>query len=189
MRYWLATPSGSAYVGPVRQIFVASTLQNGDVEDPITHLPIHWTWQSRAVAGTAGIITGIDAFYVTMLHERRHIKQILDSEQLPYWRKNGPARDGAANAGWSWNTPSSSPHYNHWAVGPDGVFGTADDVDLDPPPRTDLGKVPDGLDLTGGYSSVEAQAQSVETVPDNTMARLDWGHPGKNHKTINKAND
>jgi hypothetical protein len=192
MRYWFATPSGSPYAGPIRQVYVASTLAKGDVPDSTTGLPIDWTWQSRASA-SSGTTSGIDAFHVTMLHERWHIKQILDSEQLPYWKKNGPARDGAAKSGWAWNISPGGSDDNHFDPGSDGSpGGTGADADTDLDSDLDgLGKDPrpGGKDLDNGYSSVELQARSVETEPDNTKARLDWGNPGKNHKTVNNAND
>jgi hypothetical protein len=183
---------GSGTTEPVRRIFIAADLKEGD------GIPIRteWEWHNRAVTTDTppvvhdNLITGIDAFYVTMLHERRHVTQIKDSDKLPFWKRNGLAQDGVAYSGWAWDTTTHPPYDNHFDPGPDGVKGGGNDTDLDDD-LDYLGKDPrpGGMDFDGGFNGVEHQAREVETVADNTKAALDWGSPGKNHQTINNPHN
>jgi hypothetical protein len=207
------------YAGPTRRINIAPDLKDGDARD-YNNLPAPWYWTSRAVSNSgsivnAGKISGIDAFFVTIKHEQRHVAQITYSEQMPYWQRNGVARDGVSNSGWSWNVPAVDARYNHLDPGSDGApggTGAAADTDLDQThnhtatnhgatgTHFDLGKDlrTGGLDLTGGFrdtpgdpqnTAVEKQAREVETEKDHGKASFDWGNPGKNHQSINNPND
>jgi hypothetical protein len=111
---------------------------------------------------------------------------------LPFWKRNGLARDNAPYSGWSWLVPPTHSYYNHFDPGPDGIKGGGNDTDLDDEtPPDDLGMDPrsGGKDFDGGFNDIEQQAREVETVADHTKAALDWGSPGKNHQTINNPND
>jgi hypothetical protein len=150
--------------------------------------------------------SGIDVFVDTVLHEKKHVEQIDLADTLVTMTAGTPWQNG-----WSWNQPD----HNHWTVGADGLagvgtvdddgdtvvdnliptgsgeLGAGDDVRLDDgtvhlwPPS--LGAKP--APPRAGGSPVEDQAYNVEPDDEDAQAALDWGKPGKQHKTINKYND
>jgi hypothetical protein len=150
--------------------------------------------------------TGIDVFIDTVLHEKKHVVQIDLADTLVTMTAGTPWQHG-----WSWNQPD----HNHWSVGSDGLpgIGNVDDdgdsmVDnLTPSGAGELGFGDDGRLDDGtadrwpsslgakppppwaGGSAIEDQAYNVEPDDENAQAALDWGNPGKQHKTLNKYND
>jgi hypothetical protein len=186
----------TGYNGPRDAIYVSSLLAPGDGLNGNSF----WFWTNRAVQpdGTSvnsNITSGIDAFHTTILHERRHVRQITDSNQLPFWKRNGLARDNAPYSGWSWGRLLGDPYYNHFDP-VDGIIGNGNDINLDDD-QDDLGKDPrdptnkdfDQEFNNGADWALEYQAREVETTTDNAKAELDWGSPGKNHQTVNNPNN
>lgn len=134
-------------------------------------------------------VTGIDAFHTTVLHERRHVQQIIDNNTLPFYSGvTGVSRE-AKESGWSWCHRGRliRPHnsrYNHFDPGPNGQPGGGNDTNLDVD-FDGLGKDPraGGADFDNGMN-LETQAQKEEKNAQDAFANEDWGYPGKNHKTI-----
>ncbi len=84
--------------------------------------------------------TGIDAFADLILHEARHVTQVIEHNGLnPY----DVATLGGARIGWSWcdmgmvfkrtRANIEAYGYNHFQAGPDGEPGTAGEDDDNPP--------------------------------------------------------
>ncbi|MDD2709470.1 MAG: hypothetical protein PHV34_15900 [Verrucomicrobiae bacterium] len=148
--------------------------------------------------------TGIDTFEDTYQHERHHRVQIGQADNVVGITAKTPWRHG-----WSWN----AANHNHWAKGPDAQPGAAG-IDDDGNGKTDdlivsgpgeLGKGDDVLLDLGfdwpiafgplppvpwaGGGPIEDQAYNHEPDNENHRASVDWGDPGKQHKTLNKYDD
>lgn len=81
--------------------------------------------------------------------------------------------------------------------------GGSDDVNLEAPnpasvtlPTSDWptawGPIPAGAGPGGSYiggDHIEQQAFQQETSAEHALARQDWGHPGKNHRTLDRFDD
>ena len=157
--------------------------------------------------GVGENFSGIDNFTGTIFHELKHVEQIVRADVL--LPTNGA---DSFRYGWSWNP---LPH-NHWAKGPDnawGVVGVDDDSDsiIDNSkiiPNFEAGQGDDvSLQDPAWLSWPSAWPYPTPSYPglhpieneavnfadsqhdENKSARLDWGSPGKNHKTIDKYDD
>jgi hypothetical protein len=75
--------------------------------------------------------------------------------------------------------------YNHFEDTDGSLDFSAGDVDLD----TDMDAVCNEYELSYVGGSLEDDALAVETIPDNTFTPDDWGSPGKQHETLDKADD
>jgi hypothetical protein len=149
--------------------------------------------------------TGIDTFEDTYLHEGHHTRQISLADQVVGIILGTPWRYG-----WAWNQRAL---HNLWTVGLDGqsgVVGVDDDGDgeIDNLATTGPGELGNGddvlLDLGRDWpqafgplppepraerSPIEHEAYNREPDNENQRAALDWGNPGKQHKTLNKYDD
>lgn len=148
--------------------------------------------------------TGIDTFEDTYLHERHHTNQISRADAVVGIIPLSPWRFG-----WSWNEDA----HNHWGRGPDGQPGAAG-VDDDGDGATDNllttgpGELGNGDDVLldrghdwpqafgllpplpwAGGGPIEDEAYNREPDNENQRAALDWGNPGKQHRTLNRYDD
>lgn len=119
------------------------------------------------------IVTGIDLFRNTILHENVHVKQIAlaDGELGSY---NGQAGTIWAS-GWSWNDRNWNNHHYPSSV----QFGQTVHLDVN------NNDVPD----TWEPYSIEGAAYLSETSDEHTFWQSDWGDPGKQHKTLKRFDD
>jgi trimeric autotransporter adhesin len=114
--------------------------------------------------------TGIDCFANVILHERVHVSQIL--EYNPYILQEPTQDTSNSSMFWSFTIPETNPFWNHTHP------FTGEDLDQN---RND---VPDAHQHNAyGQQAVEAVAIEAMTIPDDEYAHLDWGAPGKNHRT------
>jgi hypothetical protein len=156
-----------------------------------------WIWPT----GSLEPLEGMDCFYNLILHEAEHVSQIDRADDVV-----GLVPDTCWRYGWSWNQPS----HNHWSVGEDGQPGRAG-VDDDGDGQVDNQRI-DGPGEMGAQGSddvrlcdetypawplafgtpppggnpIEIQADERMTIPKNYYWTLDWGNPGKQHKTNRK---
>lgn len=158
------------------------------------------TFPHQACIGI-GPFTGIDVFRNTFLHERQHVRQIVQADAVV-----GTHAGTCWQNGWSWNAAG----HNHWRLGHGRVAGAATGICPPGGPGT-LGAAGSGdvrLDTTvhhwpdawgappaapvGGYCQghpIEHQAYQQMTGREHGLARYDWGDPGKNHRTRRRWND
>ena len=149
--------------------------------------------------------SGIDLFLATCFHENVHVRQIKEADALCP-QSNG---NDCFRYGWSWGQFA----HNHWSKGPDGEWGVAgldDDRngiidDADPNPTFEPGY---GDDETLSRSKIDDRSRDwpiekpmpspdFEAVPEESeavnetdaaidedqYALLDWGNPGKQHRS------
>jgi hypothetical protein len=163
-----------------------------------------------AIAGLHGPLTGIDLFENTVLHESEHVAQIARADPVV-----GIHAGTCWKGGWSWNVAN----HNHWSLGPGraagaggictpagpGTMGAPGSGDVlleaaNPPgvglPTSDWptawGPIPAPAGPGGTYiggDHIEQQAFQKETSAEHTRARVDWGDPGKNHRTRDRWDD
>ena len=120
------------------------------------------------------LYSGIDRFLATVYHEAKHVEQIRSADFLV------PRATAGAQwkNGWSWNF---RPH-NHWTESgePLEMPLKVDWPKAWPLPFPDLGPTP-----------IESEAVNyADGIHDeNKEARRDWGHPGKNHQTLDRWDD
>jgi len=139
-------------------------------------------------------VEGIDLFANIVLHELRHTVQFDENDNAL-----GPL-NGMAGTVWASGWSFKQIPDNHWALGPDGqpgVAGVDDDMDGEIDEMTDLSELGFGDDVDldvntndiydglpyNADNSIEEDASRAETVADDTFWQLDWGDPGKQHKT------
>ena len=153
--------------------------------------------------GCGVLVSGIDGFLATAIHENMHIQQIARADPLvpsvACWRY-----------GYSWNQGAS---HNHYGPGPDGLWGPApgvaaaavsatppfvagqgDDVSIDASDHwpTSFGAQPANFAANPTLHPIEREAvhaSDAVVAADHHFARQDWGDPGKNHGTLNKWDD
>jgi hypothetical protein len=148
---------------------------------------------SGSAYGVGKLLSGIDCFIGTLIHEWMHTDQIRRADQLvPHvrcWR-----------FGYSWNRPV----HNHWRSGrPDGRWGhppiRTHEVNIQPPFQIGQGADqdidhpahdhwPDTWPLPASMTGLhpieqEAVNHSDNNINENQYARQDWADPGKNHLT------
>jgi hypothetical protein len=130
-----------------------------------------------------------------------HIQQIARADPLvpgvACWRH-----------GYSWNQGAS---HNHWAQGPDGLWGPppgvataavsttppfvagqGDDVTIDSSDHWPIAFGAEPAAFASALHAIEREAvhaSDATVAADHTFARQDWGDPGKNHGTLNKWDD
>jgi hypothetical protein len=121
--------------------------------------------------GSNKLITGVDTFRTVVVHEQRHVTQIIENNQLPFYNLVSGVSRNAAASGWSFNVNKKDPRYNHFSIGPDNIWKTIDDVNLDPD-NDDLGTNPQGADFDAGSGGVEPQAWASETNVEHDLARI-----------------
>ena len=150
--------------------------------------------------------SGIDTFSDTCLHEGFHSLQVSRADMVV-----GIIPSTVWRFGWSWG----ANNHNHWSVGIDGKLGVAgrdddgngnvDDMLITSPGELghgddellDRGLGQDWPTVFGplppqpwaGGNAIEDAAYNIEHDNENEHALLDWGSPGKQHKTINKYDD
>lgn len=219
--YWIQTPAGTAgtaefrYDSTLAAAFFGQTpaifnwrLYEG-VRERVSISALSITKDTR-LDGSNQIVTGIDLFRTTLLHEARHVRQVIDHNRLnPYNVSVGRAR-----IGWSFSDGGvplqrtraniTAGLYNHFTAGPDGRPGRAgvdDDGDGliderdefiaglgDTTVGDDTDLDPDGDRINVGDPHpnvaeplVEPQAEAAETNLQDGMREHDWGNPGKRH--------
>ncbi|WP_148314650.1 hypothetical protein [Sorangium cellulosum] len=148
--------------------------------------------------GVGNQVSGIDNFVSTLYHESRHVDQISRADTLvPNVR--------CWQYGYSWNKP-----HNHWAPGPDGLWGPppgtatasvatappfepggGDDASIDHPSWVhwpNVWPLPNPIRI---FHPIEEDAvlYADARVSEGDFADHDWGDPGKNHMTLLKYND
>jgi hypothetical protein len=143
--------------------------------------------------------TGIDRFADTILHEARHVKQVIEHNGL---NPHNVATASGAKIGWSWCTIHAvviarnraniqAARYNHFQTGPDGKPGKAgfDDDSDGPIDEFDLDEFIAGPDDTVTEDDIDLDPDgdnwgTVPTEPDpNQNADGDgvtpeWDNPG-----------
>jgi len=157
--------------------------------------------------GVGEEFSGIDQYVGTVIHEAEHVAQVARADQLvPTGQAGSPWQFG-----WSFNQGGA---HNHWTLGPDGQpgvagvdddgdgtvdnvipggpgeLGSGDDVDLTHPTTTSRNWAaawPPPVPLIY-FLELEAEAINASDAANNEHdhARSDWGHPGKNHQTVDK---
>jgi hypothetical protein len=147
--------------------------------------------EAQGTDTAGGTTTGIDAFEDTVVHENFHaVNQTVGYTNTAF----GLGIDGASNVAdnhWSFNIakPAVRPVpplpagrvYNHYRdLNGDGDFKDAGE-DLDD----------DGDDVINAAEpgSLEGLANASEPNDEDSLARQDWGDPGKNHATLNNYDD
>jgi hypothetical protein len=104
-----------AYTGPRERVLLAANVTGRDMRRD----------------GSGQIVTGIDLFRTTLLHENRHVTQVLEHNALNPW----DVSVGGARIGWSFSDNAApqlrtraniqAGRYNHFQAGPDGQPGVA----------------------------------------------------------------
>ncbi len=175
----------STYAGPIDRVRVGPATTGSDPRRD----------------GSAQVVTGIDLFANTLLHENRHVRQVNDNNAQPYYTGVTGAIAAAPHTGWSFNylfipppaAPGGPPAYwNHFR-------DTNTNNAFDPPPGADTDLDPDRDDLAtslepsasdrakcathAANGDIECQAELTERSKEDKFLKVDWGSPGKQHLT------
>lgn len=166
--------------------------------------PDSGTQTYAAGVSTYHLVTGIDCFANTIVHENYHVTQIAQADAVLGGLNGKPFT--VWRYGWSWAATTN----NHWTLGTDGKTGRAnidddangridneldltelgaagsDDVDLDVN-NDDIpdswGPQPPAPVWAGILHPAEGAAYQSSNIPQNTNWQSDWGSAGKRHRT------
>ena len=96
----------------------------------------------------------------------------------------------APGTGWTFGVPDTDEIWNHFTDEGDGVLGPGDVVldedsdDLFDPIEPSLIEKATCVIAIGFFTpDIECQAGLAETSPEDSFADVDWGDPGKQHRT------
>lgn len=149
--------------------------------------------------GVGILLSGVDHFIGTAIHEEKHTLQIVAANALV-------PRTRCWRFGYSWNQPTS----NHWRSGhPEGKWGNPpiDISRVNTRPPLQIGAGADiyidhpawamwpavwPLPVVLAPHPIEQEACDTadqHMVADHKYARDDWADPGKNHLTVDKWDD
>ena len=154
--------------------------------------------------GVGILLSGVDNFIGTVIHEAEHVDQIARADALL-------SSGDSFQYGWSWNQPI----HNHWSEGSDGEWGVSgvdddndsiidnakamprfepgngDDINLDHPSYPQWPNAWPLPSPNSGPHPIESEAINAtdNNYSEHKNARNDWADSGKNHKTKDKWND
>ena len=148
--------------------------------------------------GSFQTVSGIDLFANIILHENRHVQQILDNNKTAFFKGVTGSLSDAPGTGWSFLIPDTDVRWNHFsdvdgsgALSPGDVELDEDRDDLFDPIEPSLLEKATCVIVNIGLLTpdIECQAGLAETSPEDTFFEVDWGDPGKQHRTRRKFDD